>query len=397
MLFWIIAGVLAAVVLATLVKPLLRDAAAPEGAGSDVAIYTAQLAEIERDLARDVLDPTEAERARTEVARRLLAANAAPRVAGVLRSSPVTAILTAIVVMAVSALTYWHLGSPAVPDQPLAQRLAASDAMRANRPDQAALEAAAPTPPPVDAPATYLDSVNALRDAMITRPDDLQGWELLAYHEAELRNYSAAAKAQERVVTLKGDAASDEDLRRQLDLMTLATDGFVSPQAEGLIRQLLDRNPQNVAARYHLGALYDQTDRGDIAFRLWRPLVEDEPDGYHVSLARLQIEGAAARAGIDYTAPAMRGPSAADIANAENLAPEDRAAMIGNMVAGLSDRLATEGGTAADWARLITAHGVLGDIEQAGRIWAEARQVFAADDAAIAMLAEAARNAGLTE
>ncbi len=396
-MFWVIAAVLAAFVLVTLVKPLLRAAATPSEGASGVAIYTGQLAEIERDLARDILSPEEAERARTEVARRLLAANAAPRSAGVFQSSPVVAGVIGVAVVGVAALTYWQLGSPAIPDQPLAQRHTASEEMRANRPSQAALEAIAPAPPAVNPPESYLASVEELRRIMPDRPDDLQGWSLLAYHEAELRNYSAAAAAQARVNALKGDAATDEDLRRQLDLMTLATDGYVSPEAEDVLRQLLERDPDNVAARYHLGALFDQTDRADIAFRLWRPLVEDEPEGYHTSLARLQIEGTAARAGVSYTAPAVRGPSMDDIANAQDMTPEGRAAMIGNMVAGLSDRLATEGGTAADWARLITAYGVLGDTEQAGRIWAEAQQVFAADADAIAALQEAATAAGLTE
>ncbi len=397
MLFWAIAGVLAAVVLMTLVRPLLRDAGGADAASSDVEIYTAQLAEIERDLARDILDPSEAERARTEVARRLLAANAAPRTSGVFGASPRTAGLVGVLTLSATAATYLWLGSPGVPDQPLAQRLAASEDLRANRPSQAELEAAAPELPPVEPPAEYLASVEELRGIMPSRPNDLRGWELLAFHEAELRNYAAAAIAQGKVVTLKGDAAVAEDLRRQLDLMALAADGYISPEAEAVLQQLLDREPGNIAARYHLGALYLQTDRGDIAFRLWRPLVEDEPDGYHTSLARLQIAEAAARAGVDYAPPQVRGPTAEDIANAQDMTDEDRAAMINNMVASLSDRLATEGGTANDWARLIVAHGVLGDLEQAGRIWAEAQTVFAADPAAMSILVEAATAAGVAE
>jgi cytochrome c-type biogenesis protein CcmH len=45
---------------------------------------------------------------------------------------------------------------------------------------------------------------------------------------------------------------------------------------------------------------------------------------------------------------------------AAEMAPEDRAAMIEGMVEGLAGRLATEGGPPEDWARLITAFGVLG-------------------------------------
>jgi cytochrome c-type biogenesis protein CcmH len=69
--------------------------------------------------------------------------------------------------------------------------------------------------------------------------------------------------------------------------------------------------------------------------------------------------------------------------------------MIEGMVAGLSARLADEGGPPEDWARLIRSLGVLGRVEQATAIWTEAREVFAADPAAMELLADTARDAGL--
>ncbi len=73
---------------------------------------------------------------------------------------------------------------------------------------------------------------------MPTRPDDLKGWELLAFHETELRNYSAAADAQARVIALS-DGGSDEELVRLADLLVAAADGFVSKEAEEVARELL--------------------------------------------------------------------------------------------------------------------------------------------------------------
>ena len=71
--------------------------------------------------------------------------------------------------------------------------------------------------------------------------------------------------------------------------------------------------------------------------------------------------------------------------------------MIEGMVAQLSDRLATQGGSPEEWARLITAYGVLGDTEQATAIWTEAQGVFGASDAAMEVLRDAAARAGLLE
>lgn len=398
MMFWIVAICLTLAVAFMVLAPLLRGTRAEQASVSDVAVYTAQLAEIDRDIARGVLEAAEGERARTEVARRLLAADARGVAASGDGKAPVVAAVTGILTIAVALATYAWIGAPGQPDQPLSLRLAQADEMRANRPDQAALEAVAGVAlPPVEATDAYLESVAELRAIMPTRPDDLQGWELLAFHEAELRDFPAAARAQARVVTLKADDVTTLDLQRKLDLMVLATNGIVSPQAEDVIRQILDREDRNIAARYHLGALYDQTGRSDLAFPLWRPIAESTTDGYHINLARLQIENVAARAGIRYTLPDRPGPSAADVAAAQDMSDEDRTAMIEGMVAGLADRLANDGGTAQDWARLIGAYGVLGRTDDAQLIFDEAQTAFAADPDGLQLITDAARNAGLTE
>jgi cytochrome c-type biogenesis protein CcmH len=82
---------------------------------------------------------------------------------------------------------------------------------------------------------------------------------------------------------------------------------------------------------------------------------------------------------------------------AAELSPEDQQAMIGGMVAGLADRLATEGGTAQEWARLIRAYGVLGDQEAARTVWEEAQQVFVSSMRGMEILTNAARDAGVLE
>jgi len=140
-----------------------------------------------------------------------------------------------------------------------------------------------------------------------------------------------------------------------------------------------------------------QQQMADIAFRLWRPLIESGEDTYHIALARLQIENAAQRAGLEYTLPETVGPTVEDMANAEDMSEEDRASMIQGMVAQLSDRLATEGGSAAEWARLISAYGVLGETENAAAIWTEAQGVFVENESAMDILRAAAQSAGVAE
>ena len=105
---------------------------------------------------------------------------------------------------------------------------------------------------------------------------------------------------------------------------------------------------------------------------------------------RAEIEGVAAAAGVNYTLPELRGPTAADMAAAQEMSAEDRQEMIRGMVEGLAERLATDGGPPEDWARLIGALSVLGETARARAVADEALQVFADNSDALGII-EAAR------
>ncbi|PJE34159.1 c-type cytochrome biogenesis protein CcmI, partial [Pseudooceanicola lipolyticus] len=84
MIFWILASLIALGVAGLLALTLLRtrSAAAPEPAAAyDLRVYRDQLKEIDRDLARGTIAEADAERVRTEVARRILAADTRIRAA----------------------------------------------------------------------------------------------------------------------------------------------------------------------------------------------------------------------------------------------------------------------------------------------------------------------------
>jgi len=409
MLFWIICAIMAAVVAALLLVPMFRGGKDAVADAQDVAIYRDQLTEIDRDLARGTLSPDEAERTRTEVSRRLLAADAAGKrslTEAPARATTAMAVVAAAVVVGGALWTYDRLGAPGYPDIPLAQRIADSQTFREGRMSQAQAEqavaearlaadgiGAAATP---DMPADYLAMVEELRQIVPTRPDDLRGWALLALHEARLGQFGAAARAQERVLQLRGIDATDEDRMALVDRMVAAAEGFVSPETEAILRDVLGRDDTNLGARYYYGLLYAQTDRPDLAFRLWRDVInEGGRDDPYVQLARVQVEDAAFRAGVEYTLPPERGPDGDALAAARDMSAEDQQAMIEGMVAQLSDRLATQGGTADEWARLIAAYGVLGDTEQAEAIWREAREVFATSAPAMEVISQAAERAGI--
>lgn len=392
MFFAVTALAIALVVALIVLRPLVAPPAAHSAARSDVDIYKAQLREIDRDLAREVLTPSEAEATRLEISRRLLAADRAEATQMTARRDLPLALSLGVLLLAGAGVGYWQLGAPGLRDAPRADRLAAGKAERAARRPQAQVEV---PPTPTTVAPDYLQMIERLREVTAERPDDLRGQRLLARHEANLGDFAAAARAQERVVTTLGAEASLDDRAALLDLWVFAADGYVSAEAAALTQEIYAQNATHPAALFHMGLLYEQTDRPDVAFRLWRDLIETAPGTVHAQMARGGVARAAMMTGLDYTPPALPGPNAAQIAAADEMSAEDRSQMIRGMVEGLNARLASDGGTAEEWARLIGALGVLGETERAGAIWAEAQSRFAAAPDQLALIRQAATRAGL--
>ncbi len=415
MTFWPYAVALAALVALLMLLALLRrQADAQNDAQSSVEIYREQLRTIDRDVARGALGPEEAERVRREVSRRLLAADKEARQARTAAVVPrgvslVAALALVALVLGGSAFLYSRLGAPAYPDLPLAKRLEIADQIYRNRPSQAEAEKRIgrqePLPPPPDADPKYLELMERLRTVIRQNPDDLRGLKLLARNEAALGNFRAAYEAQSRIVEITGPEATANDHAELAELMILATNGYVSPEAEQQLRTALNRDPQHGLALYYSGLMFAQNERQDIAFRIWRQLLEKSPpDARWIPQIRAQIMEMAEIAGVNYqlppqpgAGPGIAGPSREDIENAAGMSPEERQQMIRGMVGRLAETLATEGGPPEKWAQLIGAYGVLGETGRAAEIWAEARERFADQPEGLALIRTAARQAGVAE
>ncbi len=408
MIFWILTGALALAVSAAIGAALLRGRVgdAPPAA-YDIGVYRDQLREVERDQARGVITPTEAGRIRTEVSRRILAADAQLQRGGMSGGQPPVAgriviVLATLVLVGGSLTLYRQIGAPGYPDLPRAARLAASNDARAERLSQAEAEALALPAPPQPAPTKeFAALMDRLRTAMHDNPDEPRGLMLLARNEAMLGNTRAAIDAQSRLITVRGPAADADEHAFLADLMVTAAHGYVSTEAEAALRTALERDPENGAARYYLGLYLAQVGRPDAAFRLWDALLKDSAaDAPWMPLIRDALPDLAMMAGVTYELPPLPdtpGPNAADVEAAAEMNSADRTEMIRGMVAQLSDRLANEGGTAEEWARLISAYGVLGETARAATIWDEAQEVFAARPEALKTVRAGAIRAGVSQ
>ena len=295
--------------------------------------------------------------------------------------------LTAATVVAGSILVYDRLGAPGYPDMPLEPRLAGLDAAIAGRPTQAEELArlGVSEDPGLAALRTSLAAENdagALRAAFAQR-----------FGAGEVRE--AVVTSERLLAVLSADATAADHANRALALVAEAQ-GYVSPEAEAELRAALTLDLTNGVARYLVGEMFLQGGRFDQAFRFWRPLIEDgDPNAPWVASIRERIGMVADLAGIRYELPGAAGPDAGDMAAAAEMSPEDRQAMIEGMVAQLSERLASDGGSVEDWERLIRSLAVLERLDEAQRIYDEAIVKFEGRPAEQSFLRMAAVESGL--
>ena len=192
--------------------------------------------------------------------------------------------------------------------------------------------------------------------------------------------YGAAAEALSRAAAL---APSDADLAASWgEALVHAAGGAVAPDAARRFDAALAIDPAHPAARYYLALAAAQAGDSRAAFDAWTALAEDAaPDAPWLPELRLRLRELAGALGID--PPAAAAATAAE--EIAGLPPEEQAAAIAGMVAGLEARLRDDPGDAAGWRRLGRAKRVLGDLPAARDAWR--RAVELAPDDAEALLA----------
>ena len=365
MTLWFVFALMTVAAIFAVLWPLSRSATAQAG-GSEAAVYRDQLAEIDRDVAAGLIGRSEAEAARVEISRRLLAAadanNDLPAQAnlGLRRSSTVLA-LVGLPVAAVAF--YLSVGSPQLGDFPLAGRTRAADV---NQP---------------------LDNLVAQVEAHLEKnPTDGRGWSVLAPVLVRLGRYDDAIRALRNSIVYNGDSAE-----RRSDLgeaLMGSAGGVVTSEAKAEFERAVALNADEPKAGYFLGLAAEQDGRSTDAATIWRAMLTkaapDAPWRPLVQAALVRIGGSAA--------PAL--PDGA-MAAAKDMNEADRGAMIRGMVDRLATRLKQNGDDVEGWLRLVRAYMVMGDRDKARSALGDARQAVANDAERLRQLNEGLKNLGL--
>lgn len=383
MVLWIGLAAMAATVVVLLLRPLVGTPASGAVNGPDAAaIYRAQLRELELDIERGVLDASEAAATRAEVARRLLAAaevetNPPTVPAGSLK--PLALALAAVVPVG-AMIVYLALGQPSLPSQPLAGRTNAN------------IETAT------------LDQLVARVEARLRqKPDDGQGWDVIAPVYFKQGRYEQAARAFARALELLGETAGR--LAGFAEATVMARDGVVTDDARKAYERLAVLQPQRLEPHFWLALANEQDGKLSDAARAYEDLLRRAPaDAPWRGMVQQRLDGVRKQAGLAVPAAPMpapragtrvRPPSASEIEAAARMSADERARMIEGMVQGLAERLKTDGHDVAGWERLIRAYTTLGRKGTATATLADARRSLAGQAEALARLDALARSLGL--
>ncbi|MDX8446108.1 c-type cytochrome biogenesis protein CcmI [Mesorhizobium captivum] len=357
MLFWVIAAILTLGASLAVLLPLAGGTKGASAAGDhDLEVYRDQLSELDRDMARGLIQPNEAEEARAEIGRRILrlgsgsqSGTQAPRPS---RAARLVATAAVLAVPLVSWGLYGALGSPDLPSQPLAERLAKNPS------------------------ESSVDELVARAEAhLAANPSDGKGWDVLAPVYLRLQRFPDAITAYRNAIRLDGD--SDVRQAGLGEALANAAGGIVSAEAQGAFEAALKLDPANAKANFYLAMGLAQEGKKAEAAAAWQKmlgqLAPDSPWRNAVQQALAQTEPSVAAA-----APA-NGPDAQAVEAAQQMSPQDRQAMIETMVAGLDDRLKQNPRDEEGWMRLIRSYVVLGKADQARDALGRAVAVFGAD------------------
>jgi len=369
-MLWLLLALMTGAAIFAVLWPLGRRRTDRPSA-TDLAVYRDQLEEIERDRAANAIGAAEAEAARVEVSRRLIAAADAAKVdtnaddtAGSLRRRRFAAVAALLVVPLLSGGLYLLLGSPDVPGQPLAARIAAAHG------------------------GNSLESLLARVEAHLAQnPDDGHGWEVIAPVYMRLQRYDDAAQARRNALRLLGASAERESALGEA--MVGAADGVVTADAKAAFERAANLDAKEVKAQFFLGLAAEQDGNRTDAARIWHKLLAGAPEGAPwVDL----VQQALARVEEPAVAP---GPKAEDMAAASQLAPEQRDQMVRGMVDRLATRLRTEGSDVEGWLRLVRAYIVLGDRDRARAAISDARRALVKEPDKLRRLDDGVKGLGL--
>jgi cytochrome c-type biogenesis protein CcmH len=317
LLFWFIATLLVALTLGMLLWPLLRPrqiAAAPDDDSAAIAVYRDQKRALDAECAAGAITQAERDATLAELARRIsedvpatipspaVTPAAAADVAPAPRRGWALAIVLLLLLPAVSFTLYQRLGNPVA-------AIAATATGGGTGHEVSERQIAA--------------MVESLAERLKQRPDDADGWVLLAHSYQALERFAEAADAYAHADALIPNDASL--LADHADALAMAQGRRLVGTPAALIQRALAIDPKHKKALALAATVALETRDLDTSIAYWRRLAAELPAGSdearqvadviaEVDAARREGKGAPAQSSgpaVASTPPAPRGSAGA--------------------------------------------------------------------------------------
>ncbi|MBU6474574.1 MAG: c-type cytochrome biogenesis protein CcmI [Alphaproteobacteria bacterium] len=355
MMFGIILLLMTGATVTLLTRPLLakRQEEAVSDSLRDMAIYRAQLDEVESDIARGLLTAAQAADTRAEIRRRMLAAAKPPEARATPPAGPrkICAAVIIVFLPLAAVFIYAMLGAPGLPDAPYAARM--------------------------KNPRFLLATAAQRLDEKLQTAPTAAGYRRFADILYLLQDYVDSANAYRKAIARGEDTA--ELWSQMAETITLANGGMVVAQAQEAFYQALRHDKNDPRATFYMGLAEAQQGRFRKAVAIWKKLQSETPAGAPWAVLLKNRIDAAAQAGkfdaadIEPAAPAKpaaQGRPSPLTAQGQKMPawakdPAARAGMINAMVAALAAKLEKDPHDVQGWLRLIRSCRVLGEAGKA--------------------------------
>ncbi|PUE37815.1 c-type cytochrome biogenesis protein CcmI [Limnohabitans sp. Hippo4] len=274
-----VAGVLMWVLLRQ--RPVVTHASQ---AKANAKVYRDQIADLDREHESGHISDTEWQQSRDELSMRLLEDTSAQDDPVAKQEKPAlwTAVLVAVALPLSAVGMYMWVGEPD-----------ALNPMAVQSNDK------------VD-PTQLLQMAESLAQKLNDKPDNLQGWVMLGRTYRTLEKFDASVQAYDRALKL----SADDDLKlERVEVLAMKSQGNFEGEPWNVIRDILQRDPQNYGALLMAGSASYSHEKFADALKYWqqarKPLAADNPDvpGLDEAIASVQQK-------LGMPAQVAKGPSA---------------------------------------------------------------------------------------
>jgi cytochrome c-type biogenesis protein CcmH len=288
-----VAGVLMWILLRQ--RPVVTNASQ---AKANAKVYRDQIADLDREHESGHISDSEWQQSRDELSLRLLEDTSAQDDPVAKQEKPAlwTAVLVAVALPLAAMGMYMWVGEPDALNPMAVQSSEKGD------------------------PAQLLQMAESLAQKLNDKPDNLQGWVMLGRTYRTLEKFDASVQAYDRALKL----SADDDLKlERVEVLAMKSQGNFEGEPWNVIRDILQRDPQNYGALLMAGSASYSHEKYADALKYWqqarKPLAADNPDvpGLDEAIASVQqklgmpaqvAKGPSAQ--INATQPAASAPSA---------------------------------------------------------------------------------------